>query len=305
MSTGAEAEVDRSRRNLAVGIALYVGTVSTFTVLDTLAKYLVTKGYPVVETVWARYVGHLALLVVLMPAIGARRMITTTRPMFQLSRAVIMLVGTLLFMTALKTVPLADAYAISFASPLIVTAMAAWILRERVGMRRKAAVVVGFAGVLIVISPGSSGFQWAMLLPLGMAFTWASFQIMTRSLNSSDGWPPTLFYTGLVGSVLATIPLPFVWVQPGFGDGLLLGLLGLLGLGSHYMLVLAYRLAPASLLAPFAYVQLPSSVLIGYLVFGDFPSTNVFIGAAVILGSGLYVFHREVLSRRSEDDVSQ
>jgi len=273
-------------------VALFIGTIFVFTLLDAVAKYLVTSGYPVLEAIWARYIGHLILIVALAPFFGFRRLFRTSRPVFQAARAFIMLAGTVMFVSALRLMPLADAYAISYVSPLIVIVLAAWLLRERVGPRRGIAVVVGFLGVLIAVQPGGVGFHWAMLLPLGMATSWALFQVMTRALSNSDDPAATLFFTGLIGTLAASLPLPLVWVTPTATDVLLFALLGVLGLGSHAMLVRAHALAPASLLAPFNYVQLPWSVLLGYVLFQDFPAVNVFVGAALILGSGFYVLWR-------------
>ncbi len=284
------------RRKAAIAIGLMIAAVSLFTVLDSTAKFLVKSGYPVIQTVWARYFFHLLLVVATFPVAGWKNRLRSAKPMLQVFRTLVLVCGTIMFIAALRWLPLADAYTISYVSPLIVTLLAVTLLRERVGRSHWAAILVGLMGVAIVMRPGTASFQWAMLLPLGMAFTWALFQITTRIISQSDPPLVTLFYTGLVGSVATGVLLPFFWVSPILHDVPLFIALGTLGLLSHVLLVHAYRLTKASILAPFTYTQLPFAVLSGYLLFADLPAPHVLAGASLIIASAIFIFLKETRS---------
>ncbi|MGN6773470.1 MAG: DMT family transporter [Rhizobiaceae bacterium] len=282
-----------SGRRVAAAIGLMICAVSLFTVLDSTAKFLVQSGYPVLQTVWARYFFHFILMVAAFPITGWKRQVRSARPLLQTARALALLCGTVMFVSALQRLPLADAYSISYVSPLIVTLLAAIFLRERVDLVHWAAILVGLLGVVIVMQPGGAAFQWAMVLPLGMALTWALFQVSTRVINQSDPPLVTLFYTAFTGTVASGLFLPLSWVSPTLAHAPLFILLGVLGLGSHLLLIYAYRLAKASVLAPFSYTQLPIAILSGYVIFLDIPALHVLGGAGLIIASGIFIFMRE------------
>lgn len=280
------------RRN-AAAIGLMICAVGLFTVIDSIAKFLVQSGYPILQAVWGRYFFHFFLMIAAFPVIGWRSQFRSARPALQIVRVLILFCGTVMFVAALRQLPLAEAYTISYVSPLIVTLLAAAFLRERVDIYHWAGILVGLLGVMIVMQPGGTAFQWAMVLPLGMALTWALFQVATRVINRSDPPRVTLFYTGFVGTTVSTLFLPFVWVNPALAHVPLFMALGVFGLASHVLLVYAYRLAKASILAPFSYTQLPIAIFTGYVVFSDLPALHVLAGAGLIIGSGIFIFVRE------------
>ncbi len=260
--------------------------------LDTLSKHLVVT-YPVVEVVWARYIFHiLVMLTLLGPRMGSR-LVRTRRLGLQLARAGLMIVATITFFTGLRYLPLADASAIAFVSPLLLTVLAIPLLKEQVGTRRWAAVAVGFCGMLVILRPGAGVMHWAVVYPLVTAVLYALYQIFTRMLSHTEDPYATLFYTALAGAVVSTAAVPFYWVTPDLTAWILLSGTGLLGGLGHFALIKAFELAPASALAPLTYTQLVWATLAGYLVFGDFPDRWTITGALIIVGAGVFIFYRE------------
>lgn len=268
-----------------------LATVTLFSLMDATAKWL-SRDIPVLQIVWARYV--LFLGIGLAPAfrLGLAPLARTRRPVLQLGRSAFLVASTLCALTAYTHLPLADANAVGATAPLIVTMLSALILAEPVGVRRWSAVVVGFIGALIVVRPGIATVDWYAIFPLGAATLYANYQIATRVLSTVDTGATTLFYSGAVGAIGLSAVVPFVWVPPTLEQWGLLLLVGLLGTAAHICIIAALTAAPASLLQPFAYVQLPCMVALGYVVFGDFPDLWTFVGAAIIIASGLYTWHR-------------
>ncbi|MGE0008067.1 MAG: DMT family transporter [Parvibaculaceae bacterium] len=283
------------RARPVAAILLIILANSLIPVVDAMAKVLVQREYSVSEVIWSRYFFHLVPLLACMPFVGWRRMIVSGRLGLQIGRAAVLAAGTGLFIQAISLVPLAEAYAVSFVSPLILTCLAAWWLKERVGIDQWLSVGIGLVGVLIVLQPAAGAvFQAAMLLPLGMATCWALFQVATRSLSFTDGAWTTLFYTGLVG-VLGFLPTAAAaWRMPATeGDLVLLAALGIIGLSSHVLIINAFRLAPASVLAPFVYVQLIFGILFGFFFFAESVDLTSFLGMALIALTGLYCVCRQ------------
>jgi drug/metabolite transporter (DMT)-like permease len=274
------------------GILLMLGVGLTFTILDATAKHL-TQSLPVLEIAWGRYLFHLAVLPLFLGGQSLRSAFRSARPGLQILRSTLLLGSTVFFFLAVKHIPLADATAIGFVSPLLVTSLSVPILGEQVGIRRWIAVIIGFASVLLIIRPGFGMVHWAMTLPLLTATCFSLYQITTRILSRSDGTPTTYFFSATVGLAVTTACLPSVWVAPDLWGWLSLVFLGSAGGFSHYLLIRAFAIAPASLLAPFAYVQLIWSITIGYLWFGDFPDLWTIGGGVIICLSGLYVLYRE------------
>lgn len=292
-STPAAASTQRLR-----GIALMCTAGICFTVMDTGVKYL-TDTYPVPQLVWARYTFHaLLMLIVLGPRLGTG-LWRTGRFGMQMVRSLLLFGATAFMFSALKFIGLAEATTIGFVNPLLVTALSVPFLGERVGGRRWGAVVAGFVGVVIVLRPGLGVMHWAAVLPLGMACCYASYQILTRLLAGTDSPYTILFYTALVGSVVASIAAPAYWVWPTPEVWLLMTGIGLLGGVGHFALIKAFEKAPASVLAPFAYIQLIWVIIAGYLAFGHLPDTWTATGASIIIGSGIYIVHRERRARVS------
>ena len=267
--------------------------VSLFPLMNAMMK-LLTARYPVLEIVWARFTGHLiVMLVVFLPQYG-RRLIATRRPLVQLGRSALMLGSNSVFVLAIGKVPLATASAIGFTSPLIVTALSVPLLREQVGVRRWSAVCVGFLGALLIIRPGSGFANPAVLLLLASAGAYALYQIATRWVMAHDSPATGIIFAALLGSLATTMVLPFIFVMPkSFLDlGMLLSLGCLGGLG-HFLVIKAFQAAPASVIAPLGYVELIGTALLGYLIFANFPDALTWVGAVIIIASGLYIATRE------------
>jgi drug/metabolite transporter (DMT)-like permease len=271
------------------GIFLVLTAVVVLSVLDSLSKYL-TRFYPINLVSWARFTFHLLFVIV---ALGPRyglALVRTARPGAQILRGLLLAISSVLFVSALKYMPLAETSAISFLAPLLVTAMSVIFLKEKVELARWIAVLCGFIGVLTIIRPGSSVFTWAVFLPMGCAVTYAAYQILTRRLAGLESPYTSIFYAGLVGTLLLSAMLPYSWVAPQSNLHIaLLVINGMLGGLGHLILIKAFEHAPASRLAPFSYLQLVWVTVIGYVAFGDFPDTWSLIGIAILMASGVYI----------------
>jgi drug/metabolite transporter (DMT)-like permease len=291
MSAGSSAQTHTLR-----GALMIMTAVSMFVVMDSISKYL-SRFYPVPVIVWARYFFHLLLVVVALgPRLGLG-LVRTRRLGAQLVRGLLLAGSTLFFVFAIKQMPLAETTSITFIAPVLVTLMAAFILKEKVELARWLAVAGGFVGVLIIIRPGSGVFAWASVLPFCCATCFACYQILTRRLANLESPYTSIFYSGLVGSVLMSLALPYAWTVPqSVGHALLFVAIGIIGGFSHLILIKAYDCAPASRLAPFSYTQLIWVMLIGYFAFGDFPDHWSLIGIAVIVASGIYIATHQRLS---------
>ena len=283
----------RARPEVLRGILLMCAGVSMFPFMNAAVK-LLTAGYPVSQIVWARFTGHLVImLIVFLPQYG-RALLATRRPAVQIARSVLMLVSNMVFVIAISRVPLAEASAIGFTSPLLVTALSVPLLHESVGWRRWSAVLVGFAGALLVIRPGAGFHDPAVLLLLFSSGAYALYQIATRWVSFYDGAATGIVFSALLGSLVMSTVLPFVFVWPhDIADWLLFCCLGLLGGAGHYLVIRAFQAAPAAVIAPLGYVELIGTATLGYLIFGNFPDLWTWAGAAIIIASGLYIAMRE------------
>ncbi|MDH3228158.1 MAG: DMT family transporter [Alphaproteobacteria bacterium] len=291
-SIGAAANDNRR------GIAWMLLTMLLFVSLDAVVKHLI-QTYPVPQVAWARFFFHAILLA----AVLGRRLPTTfstRRRGLQVLRSGLLMVTTLQFFAGLYFLPLADMTAIMQSAPLIVTALALPLLGEHVGIRRWAGVAAGFTGALIIIRPGTEAMQLAALLPLGAATTFALYQITTRILSRTDATLNTLLYTPLLGAAAMSVAAPFFWVMPDAEGWALMVLTGVFGGLGHFTMIRAFTWAPAASVSPFGYSALIWATLFGLILFGDFPDSATIIGATVIVGSGLYILHREHLRRRPE-----
>ena len=219
--------------------------------------------------------------------------IKTTQPTLQILRGLLLAVCSLIFYFALKHLPLELCAAIGFVSPLFVTALSIPFLGERVGLRRWIAVLIGLLSVLMILRPGGVSFQLAMLLPLGSSLCWAMALVLTRLMRGSEQALTVLAWSSLVG-VAAVFPLVWpVWVTPNASQWTILILLGVFnGLG-QYLVIRAFMLASASLLAPFSYSIIIWSMLIGLIIFNSFPDGITLVGTAILIAAGLYIWHRE------------
>jgi drug/metabolite transporter (DMT)-like permease len=261
--------------------------------LNASSKYL-TQFYPVVEITWARYAGHFVFMLLVFAPRRGTRLLVSSRPVLQLVRSALLCLSTLIYITALTWVALPTATAISFTGPLIVTALAPFLLGEQVGRTRWLAVGVGFLGALVVVRPGMEGANQAALLVLASASASALYQIMTRKLASQDPAETSITYIALAGFVLTSVPLPFVWVTPeSLWHALVFVGLGLFGGFGHYFLVRAFELAPAPVVSPFNYGQLIGAAVLSYSVFGQIPDAWTWLGAFIIAASGIFMLYAE------------
>ena len=283
-----------STRHLHTGALFLVMSNGLTATVDSAAKYM-SPSLHGVQVVWGYSLAITVLVLgyAMVRPESLRRAFATRRPLLQLGRGAMLFVTISLLFMALAYLPLADVIAISFAAPLFITLLAVPLLAERVGSHRVAAVVVGLAGVAIVMQPGVGVFEWAALLALGSAVSFALFQIATRVLASTEAPFTTLLYTGVGTLACSSVAVPFVWAPiSGFEVGVFV-VIGALGVGAHVCMIRAYEFTQASFLAPFNYAKLLWAVALGYLVFGDVPQLNVIAGSAVIVASGLYVLYRE------------
>lgn len=266
--------------------------VSSIGLLDTTAKFL-TQSYPVMQVVWARYAFHVLLMVLFLGWHHGTGLVRMRRPGLQLARGGVLTVATIVFFHALSLMPIAEASAIAFLSPVMVTALAIPLLGERSNASVWSAVTLGFAGTLLIIRPGSAVFTWNAMWPLTTALCFAGYQIITRKLSGQDKPETTLFMSALIGCAVMSLIAPFHW-QPvaDAGDWLLFASMGLTGSVSHWLIIKAFEHAPAPLLAPLVYVQLVIVTLIGWVVFGEFPDGWSLVGMGVIVVAGLWVVLR-------------
>ena len=257
--------------------------------MNGLVKLLAATYQPQ-EIVWFRIVSHLVLIAaIFMPRMGFG-LLRTHQIGTQFMSSVMMLLSTLFFFSAVKSIPVAEAISVTFVAPLAVVLLAWPMLGERITPFRLAAVVVGFSGVLIVIRPGSAVFQWASLLLLCSALCYAIYQILIRRLAGIDHPATSVFYSVLLGAILMSIWLPFVWKAPvSLADWLLLCSLGVFGALGHYCVAKAMTYASANFVAPFNYTQMIGSVIVGYLMFAEVPDFYTWLGTAVIIAGGLMV----------------
>jgi drug/metabolite transporter (DMT)-like permease len=281
-----------SRRETRIGRAVGFIVLATvlFVTMNTGVKYL-SRDLPTVQLIWARTLVHLVLVVALFaPRFGGWRLLATSNPGIQLGRSLLLLASTSLFFSALGHVPLADATTVSFTSPFIVAALAGPLLGEHVGLGHWAAIALGFAGALIVIRPTGGGASAYAFLVLGSATCYALYQLLTRRVSGVDRPETSVTYSALVGTLLLSAVVPFFWQTPAhLLHWVLLGALGLFGGLGHYCVARALMWGPASVVSPFHYVQLVWAAALGYLVFGDVPAVWTWVGAVVIIASGVAI----------------
>ena len=275
-----------------VAIGLFSLAMMMFSATDGAAKYLSSDIAPQ-QIIFLRFVIVLILILLFCIYRGQWNILKTTQPTLQILRGLLLAVCSLIFYFALKHLPLELCAAIGFVSPLFVTALSIPFLGERVGLRRWIAVLIGLLSVLMILRPGGVSFQLAMLLPLGSSLCWAMALVLTRLMRGSEQALTVLAWSSLVG-VTAVFPLVWpVWVTPNASQWTILILLGVFnGLG-QYLVIRAFMLASASLLAPFSYSIIIWSMLIGLIIFNSFPDGITLVGTAILIAAGLYIWHRE------------
>jgi drug/metabolite transporter (DMT)-like permease len=274
-----------------------LATMLWFIALDTVAKELLTRSQlPLVQVVWARFFFH--FLIGAGTVLIWRSRLASKAPLWQTARSALLFLTTVLFNAGLLTTPLATATAIMFLSPIMLTGLSHLVLGEHVGPRRWFGVAAGFVGALIIVRPGTEGFNKGALFFVAAALVNAVYQLATRRVSENDDPYVSFFYTALIGAVLSSFAVPFTWSEPGRVGWLLLVSMGILGGVGHLFLIFAFDRAPAAVVAPFAYSALIWASLAGYLLFGETPDSWTVIGALAIAGSGLYIFHRELVHAR-------
>jgi len=266
-------------------------TTFFFVAIDVQGKELLQR-YDVTQVVAVRFAVH-ALFAALVVGIVSPWAVVTRSPRSQIMRSLSLLVTTSLFFMAVRTVPLAEASAIMFLGPILITALSYPLLGEKVGPRRWAGVGFGFLGALLIIRPGTGFLAGGALLLLGAALGNAFYQIVTRRLAKRDHPLTTALYTPLVGALVTGLAAPAAWISPNAGDWALMVGMGLAGGIGHLCLIRAISLAPVAVVSPFGYTSLLWASLFGYSFFGDVPDAWTLAGAAVIAMSGLYILYRE------------
>ena len=275
------------------GIACALVGLFGMSVMDACAKFL-GEGYAISQIILARNgVGALVVLAFVLASGNGLGPLRAHRIGLLVLRTVFSLAAGFLFFTGLRYLPLADAFAIAFTAPLFITALSMPVLGEHVGIRRWAAVVVGFVGVLVVIQPGTASFRVEALLPLGAALSYALTMLVSRKMTRDMTTSAIMFWSSLGAAFAALALMPSQWQMPGLFDlGLFLfmGLIGTLGMS---LIIQGYRFAPAAVIAPFDYSALLWAIILGWLIWGDVPATHVWLGSSILIASGLYILHRE------------
>ena len=292
-----------------------VGAMLFAPVMDAIAKSLATQSDVSPATVtFGRFVVQSIFLGLFVAIAWAKGAMQYAFSWVNILRGMIMGLAAMLFFTAIKYMPLADAIAVFFVEPLIVMLMSSVFLGEKVGWRRVTAAIIGFGGAIIVIRPSYELFGAVSLLPLCTAFLFSVYLILTRISGSNQEPLVMQFYAGIggvimcgailaVGTPLGSVDFGLSLPTTNQAWSLLLGI-GLFAVASHMLIVIAFTMAPASVLAPFQYVEIVSATILGYLVFNEFPATTQWIGISIIIGSGIYIFLREKkLEKQSHEDV--
>lgn len=266
-----------------------LAAASLFPVMNGLVQVL-SAYYSTEQIVWARAASHfIFVLALFVPPLGIA-VARTAAPKWQVVRSMVHLMSMLFFFTGVKYLPLAKAASISFTAPFFVALLAWPMLGERITLNRLVAVVVAFVGVVVVIRPGTDVFQWASLYMLGSAICYALYQILTRRVAGYDTAETTAVYSALVGTVVMSLVVPFVWTPiASWTDAALLFSLGIIGGTAHYFVARAMTYAEASIIAPFGYWQLVGSVIVGYVISGYLPDRFTWIGAGIIMCAGSYI----------------
>ena len=282
----------------ARGILMIIFAVAGFACMDASAKWLNQRENPL-QTVAVRYAGGFLLTACFLNPRTRPGILRSSRPWLQLVRGLFMFGSSYFVYTALTTLPITMVTSITFGAPLLVALLAGPVLGETLGPRRVVAIIVGFVGVLVITRPGSA-FQAGTWLALGAAGCNASYFLITRLLSRYDKSETTHFYTGLIGT-LAGVPLALpVWRAPAdVQTWLVMAFISVGGAASHWLLILAHKRAPASVLSPFFYTQLLFATIIGFTLFGNVPDRWTITGGGIVIGSGLYLLYRERVRHRT------
>ena len=266
-------------------------------IMDGFAKYL-SSDLPVLQITWARYFFTVAFTLPIMFFFFRKNLVWTDKPKLQLIRGLILLTANVCFFYSISIISLAKALTLAFIAPLIVTAFSPIFLGEKVGFRRWSAVIIGFIGSMVVIRPGFVEINLASLAALGTGVMYGFYLIITRKLSSSDNPLLTLLLTGVVGAIIISFVMPFVWIKPTLNQWSMMAAIGIFACIGHLFIILSLKYADASKLAPFSYFEIVTNIIIGYYFFSDFPDKWTFLGLFIIILSGIYISRRENIIKR-------
>lgn len=292
-----------NRKHTLHAIILMITAVASFALLDAVGK-LLSQSLPVVQVVWMRFVTHVLLSIVIFRFWADWGRLKTKRPVLQSARGLFMLGTTIFNFWALMHLQLAETASIMFAGPIVVAVLAGPLLGEWVGPRRWLAIGIGFIGVLIVTRPGLDGLGWPAIISVASMVSFALYSLSTRVLAQTENVEGLIFYTAFVPMLAFALPAIHVWVWPSdMVSWVLMLIMGIVGGGGHWLLILAHQRAAASTLAPFMYSQIIWMVALGWLMFGDVPTLWTLAGASIIIASGLYLLYRETRTQRPSPTV--
>ena len=292
MTTGPAAPVAARRSFLEdrrKALALFGAAICLLATMDMIVK-VASAQLSTPQIVWGRYVTQCFAIVLFAGHANLATCFRSRALGLHIIRALLLFTANFAFMAALRYLPLAEANVIGFASPLLLTALANLILKEAVSVHRWVAVTAGFAGVLIVLEPGTELFKWAALLPLLMALASALYHVLTPIVARAEDPAVSIYFLGIFGAVAMSLVVPWFWIEPDMLGWTMLLVIGVLGTAGHLLIVRAFAHAPASVLAPFFYIHLVWATAYGWLIFGNLPNLATVIGGALIIASGVYIY---------------
>ena len=262
--------------------------------MDAIAKFLSAE-LSFFQITWARYFFTVFWTLPFMYFFFRRNLKWTEKPKLQILRGLTLLFANICFFYSISIISMAKALTLAFVAPLITTSLSPFLLGEKVGIRRWTAVLIGFIGSLVVIRPGILDFNLATVAALGTGCFYGIYLVITRKLHSTDNPLLTLLLTGVVGALVSSLAVPFVWISPSLVEWAWLSLMGIFACLGHILLILSLRYADASKLAPLGYFEIFTNIILGYYIFSDFPDLWTFAGLLIIIVSGIYVIRREAL----------
>ena len=261
--------------------------------MDTIAKYLSSE-LSFFQITWARYFFTVFFTLPFMFFFFRKNLTWSENPKLQILRGLTLLIANICFFYSISIISMAKALTLAFVAPLITTALSPILLGEKVGARRWTAVLIGFVGSLVVIRPGFLEFNLATIAALGTGCFYGIYLVITRKLHSTDSPLLTLLITGVVGAVITSFLVPFVWINPTPIQWSWLALMGIFACLGHILLIYSLKYADASKLAPFGYFEIVTNIILGYYFFSDFPDNYTFLGLFIIILSGVYIYYREL-----------
>ena len=270
-------------------------------IMDGMAKHLSTEIH-FLEVVWGRYFFMVLISVPITFIFFTKHLSWPKNINIQLVRSIFLFLSTILFFYSISIISITESLTLAFVYPILVTLLSPIILKEKVGFRRWIAVIVGFIGVVVVLRPGLNSISLASLAGLGTGFCYAFYVITTRKLSSLDNPLLTLIFTGLTGAIIISLIVPFFWITPNYNQLLIMIGLALAGTLGHFLLILSYNFAEASKLAPFAYFEIVTNILIAYYFFGDYPDKWIWTGLIIIISSGVYITIRENFKNKEKNE---